>query len=160
MASIKYDFSVDKKDANKQWTFKDVRVDLHDKLLYQPKNNEKVYKSDIEVNYDFDAIEGAIYNIFLFNKGERILRPDFGNSLYQFLYEPITQLTADRIAKEIRTMFDKWEPRVTITGIQVIPNPDQNEYRVVVGYYVSALLEQMPPEGLKFEFTANARRSS
>lgn len=148
MGSLIFNLSVDKKSAVKTWTFKDVIP-----TLLSDSNLR-----DVKANYDFDAIEGAIYNMFLFTQGERILRPDFGNSLYQFLYEPITPLTADRLAKEVRSMFTKWEPRVSIIGISVLPDEDNNTYRVIVAYSVPALEDKMPRGGLKFEFTANARR--
>lgn len=148
MASLVFDYSVDQKSAVKTWTFKDAIPTLPSDTSLR----------DVKVNYDFDAIEGAIFNMFLFTQGERILRPDFGNSLYQFLYEPITPLTADRIAKEVKNMFQKWEPRVSIIGVQVVPDEDHNTYNVIVAYTVPALENKMPKGGLQFQFTANARR--
>ena len=37
---------------------------------------------------DINAIRNGLVNIFSWRRGERIILPEFGNTLYRFLYEP------------------------------------------------------------------------
>ena len=129
MASLNYDLSISNGTITRNYTYKDVKVDVADK----PNNR------DIEDNLDYQAIEGGIFNLFLFNQGERIINPEFGNSLYKYLYEPISELTARKIGEEINLMFTRWEPRVKIEAINIEQDPDQNQYNVEVQYTVPSL---------------------
>lgn len=65
-------------------------------------------------------------------KGERPLLPTFGIDLYRYIGEPIVPNTAESIAREIQQGINRWEPRVTIKNIFVIPNPDQLIYNILL----------------------------
>lgn len=144
MPSLVFDLNLDKKDISKQWTYKDADTAF---TIDRTSRNINAYE-------DIEAIESSIYNMFLFAKGERIIQPEFGNSLYIYLYEPISDLTAKRIGQGIFDMFEKWEPRVNIVNIVVTPFYDQNTYSVEVDYTVPTLSDQV----IKFNYAMNARR--
>jgi len=145
MGSIVYDLSLGKKDAVIDYTYKDIKIDVK-------KTNSN---RDIEVSKDFEAINNGIYNLFLFELGERIINPEFGNSLYKYLYEPINDGTAQAIGEEILNMFENWEPRVNILNILITPDEDANTYSVEITYNVPSLRgEQI----LSFNTALNARR--
>ena len=143
-SSIIFDVSSHDKTVEKNYTFKDVAVDM----------TIDIANRDIEDNIDLRAIEGGITNIFLFAKGERIIQPEFGSSIYQHLYEPINEFTAEKIVRSIREDFERWEPRVNIVKIDVTPYEDQNTVYVQVFYTVPALGDSV----LTFEASLNARR--
>lgn len=144
MGNIVFDVGLTEKTVNKQWTFKDLHVDV------QKQYNER----DIRDSKDSLAIQNGITNMFMFDRGERIIQPEFGNSLYKYLYEPITETTAKKIGNEIYNMFERWEPRVEITKLSVIPFPDQNQYNIEVKYTVPSLNNAR----LVFSTAVNARR--
>ena len=145
MASIIYDLSLNNKTVTKNFTYKDITTDLNTTL-----NNR-----DIDVSTDYQAIQNGINNLFLFVQGERILQPEFGNTIYKYLYEPINDTTALSIVNEIRDMFNKWEPRVTINKLNVIPKEDENTYLIQILYSVPSLNNQ---KILAFNTAVNMRR--
>ena len=56
---------------------------------------------DILIDYDLGAIKNSIRNIFTTKKGQKILNPDFGCSLEQYLFTPISEANAKVIGGEI-----------------------------------------------------------
>ena len=95
--------------------------------------------------YGFDdltdtmAIKSAIHNILSFRQGQRILLPDFGNTLYRFLYKPINKDVSSIISSEVRDMITKWEPRISITHVKVISNIQDRSFTIRVDYHINAL---------------------
>ena len=88
--------------------------------------------------------------MFLFVPGENILFPDFGNNLYKYIYEPMLDITADKIRNEILTMFKKWEPRVVIQSLMIFPKEDENQYDIEIVYIVPTLDKN---QSLRFNIT-------
>lgn len=111
--------------------FKSKDIDIPVKL------NDNNY--DIAQLTDTDSILNGINNIFHWYKGERILNPEFGNPLLEYVYEPINERTSKNIAVAMKNAIELWEPRVSLDMVQVTPNPDTQEYHVVVKYSVPIL---------------------
>ena len=80
-------------------------------------------------------------NIFNTNPGERFLVPEFGSNLRRYLFEPITDMTAQKIGSEIVTAIETWEPRVTIDIVRVIGRPEQHEYEVTISLIINLIKE-------------------
>ena len=129
MASLNIDLSIATNTTSTEYTYRDIKPEF----TINPTTN------DIDVNDDYAAIEGGIYNMFLFKQGERKINPEFGNSLYKYLYEGVTDLTANKIGNEIYTMFDRWEPRVKINDIKITPDTDNNTYYIAILYSIPSL---------------------
>ena len=146
MAAVIFDLSLGEKTIHKSWTFKDLKT-----ADFTNDNKNR----NIKIVTDGDAIQNSINNMFLFKRGERIIQPEFGNSLYEYLYEPVNENTAKKLGKAILDMFERWEPRVEITGVQINPNPDQNLFQIEVVYTVPSLGNNV----LKFNTAVNQRRS-
>jgi len=93
-----------------------------------------VESNDIVVDYDIQAIQNSVRNIFTTRKGQKILNPAFGSSLEQYLFEPVNQIYGRAIGQEILESIQAFEPRIEITKVKVDPYPDENAYRVSVAY--------------------------
>jgi phage baseplate assembly protein W len=145
MAAVVFDLSLGEKTIHKEWIFKDIKTS---DFTSDKKNR------NIKVAVDYEAIQNSINNMFLFAKGERIIQPEFGNSLYEYLYEPVNELTAKKLGQAILSMFEKWEPRVVISNIFIDPLPDENTFYVEVEYSVPSIGN----ETLKFDTAVNQRR--
>jgi hypothetical protein len=61
--------------------------------------------------------------------GERLMREDFGCGLRQYLFEPNTVTTRQRIQDSITLAIARWEGRVSVDGVTV--DPDDNDPRRV-----------------------------
>jgi phage baseplate assembly protein W len=145
MGAVIFDLSLGEKTIHKQWTFKDIKTA---DFTSDRKNR------NIKVALDKNAIQNSINNMFLFTKGERVLIPNFGNSLYEYLYEPVSELTAKKLGQAILSMFELWEPRVQIINIIVEPRPDENTFIIEVEYTIPSIGN----ETLKFDTAINQRR--
>lgn len=98
------------------------------------------YKLDKLV--DIKSVQNSIDNIFSWTPGERILNPEFGNRLYQYLYEGINQYNEEQIVAEIRNCVSRWEPRVTITNITNVSEVSDTEDNTIIlniEYYINGL---------------------
>jgi phage baseplate assembly protein W len=145
MGAVIFDLSLGEKTIHRNWTFKDIK---------SSDFSSDVKNRNIKVAIDYSAIQNSINNMFLFAKGERILQPEFGNSLYEYLYEPVNEMTAKKLGQAILSMFERWEPRVVITNIFIDPIPDQNLFYIEVEYTVPSIGN----ETLKFDTAVNQRR--
>ena len=145
MAAVVFDLSLGEKTIHKEWIFKDIKTS---DFTSDKKNR------NIKVAVDYEAIQNSINNMFLFAKGERIIQPEFGNSLYEYLYEPVNELTAKKLGKAVVKMIEDWEPRVNILNVDVQAYPDDNLFYISVTYTIPALSNDV----LKFETAVNQRR--
>ncbi|MEV1319952.1 GPW/gp25 family protein [Micromonospora arborensis] len=66
--------------------------------------------------------------------GERVMRPDFGCGLRQYLMEPNTPATRAAIAREVDAALRAFEPRVMVTDVDVAPTDDPAVVLVSIGY--------------------------
>lgn len=80
---------------------------------------------------DVNAVKNAIHNIFSWIPGERILDPEFGNKIRQYLYDGITENTSEQITVEIQHAVEKYEPRAQIDSITRIDNIQDNENNTI-----------------------------
>ena len=73
-----------------------------------PNVNGNIYKdiaAPLPTNFaaltDVNAIKQSIDNIFTWRLGERIINPGFGNIIYNYVYEPITDITLKNLRSDI-----------------------------------------------------------
>jgi hypothetical protein len=57
-------------------------------------------------------------------RGERVMLPEFGAGLGDFLFQPNTTATHARLAHAIRLELARWEPRITVSAVDVTADPD------------------------------------
>jgi phage baseplate assembly protein W len=68
--------------------------------------------------YDED-IRQSIRIILGTNPGERVMRPDFGAGLRDFVFEPIDPTTMHRVQTRVQEALIDWEPRIDVTQVDV-----------------------------------------
>ena len=66
-----------------------------------------------------DELEQALRILFLTDRGERIMRPDFGCGLGEFLFENIRADLEAQIVVEVKRCILRYEPRVTLLAVDV-----------------------------------------
>jgi len=143
MANVPFNVGFGNRTINRDHKFKDLALDIR----VDPIDR------DIKDLTDISAINNSVANLFFWRQGTRILLPEYGNSLYQYLAEPINPLTARNIGNEIQNLFEQWEPRVLVENITIIPNADQHEYNITIFYSVPAF----PTRNLQFTTVLNQR---
>lgn len=97
---------------------------------------------DVRPVKDDEAIKNSIRNIILTRRGEKPFNPDFGCGMEAYLFEPADAITKLKIGREIEFSISRLEPRVKLTEIRVVDNPDNNAYNItVVGSIVNSQRE-------------------
>ncbi|KAF5436625.1 hypothetical protein C5S35_08235 [Candidatus Methanophagaceae archaeon] len=66
-----------------------------------------------------EDIKESIRIILSTSKGERVMRPDFGCSIYEFVFATINTTTIGLIEASVREALTLWEPRIELTNVNV-----------------------------------------
>jgi phage baseplate assembly protein W len=77
-----------------------------------------------------DALKNSLYNLFTTTPGEKILTPDYGLDLRQYLFAPATVEVAENIRDEIYRQVRVYEPRVKLTDVHITIFEDVNEFDI------------------------------
>lgn len=52
-------------------------------------------------------------------KGERVMRPDFGCGIHEYVFATIDTTTRNLIASTVREALVEWEPRIDVLNVDV-----------------------------------------
>jgi len=86
--------------------------------------------------YEEDISE-AIWIIIATSKGERVMRPDFGSGIYEFVFAPINTSTIGLVENSIREALILYEPRIELLGVEVsAEKADEGKLLISVDYRV------------------------
>ena len=66
-----------------------------------------------------ESVRQSILIILGTAKGERVMRPDFGCSIYDLVFEPNSPATAGRVSQAIQEALLIFEPRIDVLDVQV-----------------------------------------
>lgn len=77
------------------------------------------------------AVMNSLRNIFTWIQGERILNPEFGETISKYLYQGITQFNVEQIMSEIKRLTSVWEPRVNIVEVVDVSKVEDTEDNTV-----------------------------
>jgi phage baseplate assembly protein W len=91
---------------------------------------------DLIVKKDDAAIKQAVVNLLLTSKGERPFQPQLGSNLRRLLFETLDVVTAGEIATNIRETLKRYEPRISITSIDVDANFESNGFDVALEFEI------------------------
>lgn len=91
---------------------------------------------DLVVKKDDAAIKQAIVNLLLTSKGERPFAPNLGSDLRTLMFEPLDVATAGEISSNIRETLRNYEPRISVLGIEVDANFEDNGFDVALEFEI------------------------
>ena len=72
-----------------------------------------------------EDIRQAILIILLTGEGERVMRPEFGAGLGDFVFEPVNPTTLAAIERRVRDALVDWELRIDVLGVSVTADPSR-----------------------------------
>jgi uncharacterized protein len=64
-----------------------------------------------------EDIKEAIWIILDTAKGERVMRPDFGCGIHDFVFESISAAKRNQIEQSVKEALTIWEPRITLLNV-------------------------------------------
>ena len=114
----------------------------------ESSRSAKVYK-DLNLNFtkhpvkqtlnpltDVAAIKRSVRNLVMYNHYEKPFHPEIGSGVRDLLFENMTPFVSNTLRKLIEDTITNFEPRVTLAGVIVNPNFDNNQYEVTVEFYI------------------------
>jgi phage baseplate assembly protein W len=75
--------------------------------------------TDVPLVEHEEDIRQAVRIILETGRGERVMRPDFGAGLNEFLFEPIQTTTMALIRHRVEESLISWEPRIRVESVEV-----------------------------------------
>ena len=96
----------------------------------------KGVSKDISKVTDIQAVKRSVRNLVLLNHYEKPIHPEIGSGVRDMLFEPMTPITANILARKIEDVIENFEPRAKLIGVRAQPNLDRNEYEVTIEFYV------------------------
>ena len=86
----------------------------------------------------------AIVAILCTAQGERVMRPEFGSSIHEFVFAPNNATTAGLIAYQVQEALARWEPRIEVTEVDVQPDPlEPSRVLIDIQYLVKATNDEV-----------------
>ena len=97
---------------------------------------KKSSDSDISKVTDIQAVKRSIRNLVLLNAYEKPFHPEISGGVREMLFELMTPITAQIIAKQVENVINNFEPRARLVGVRVQPDLDRNLYELTIEFYV------------------------
>jgi phage baseplate assembly protein W len=87
---------------------------------------------------DEEDVRQSILIILQTNRNERVMRPDFGAGLRDFLFEPVNTTTMALVQTRVQESLIDWEPRIDVKSVDVSTRDPQNVLLIDIAYSVRA----------------------
>ena len=97
---------------------------------------KKSSNSDVQEITDVKAVKRSIRNLVLLNHYEKPFHPEIASGVRDMLFELMTPVTAQILARKIEDVIQNFEPRARLISVTALPNLDRNEYEVSIEFYV------------------------
>ena len=97
---------------------------------------KKSSNSDVQDITDIKAVKRSIRNLVLLNHYEKPFHPEIASGVRDMLFELMTPVTAQILARKIEDVIQNFEPRARLISVTALPNLDRNEYEVTIEFYV------------------------
>jgi hypothetical protein len=84
-------------------------------------------------------VHQSIRIILATNPGERVMRPDFGAGLNDFVFEPVSTTTMHQLQTRVQEALVNWEPRIDVQQVSVTADPVQRSLLLIdISYQIRA----------------------
>lgn len=78
-----------------------------------------------------DRIQAAIWTILSTSPGERLMLPNFGAGIQEYVFESNGPILWARLESAVRTALTQWEPRIQVVSVQASASPDPDQVSLV-----------------------------
>ena len=103
---------------------------------------------------DAAAVKRSVRNLVQYGFYEKPFHPEIGSGVRDLLFENMTPFVANNLSKQIEEIITNYEPRALLANIEVIPRFDNNQYEVIVEFYI----QNAPAELVDLSFTLERLR--
>jgi len=91
---------------------------------------------DVTRKYDEASIKQSVKNLILTQNYERPFHSEIGSQVRAVLFEPVSPMTTMILQRSIEDVINNFEPRVTLTSVNVSPNIDNNAYNISIYFKI------------------------
>ena len=96
-------------------------------------------KGEIDMSEREQDIKEAIWVILSTSKGERVMKPDFGCGIHDFVFAAINTANIGLIESSVREALTIWEPRIILKDVSVSTEKvDEGQLLISIDYEVRA----------------------
>ena len=103
---------------------------------------------------DAAAVKRSVRNLVQYGFYEKPFHPEIGSGVRDLLFENMTPFVANNLSKQIEEIITNYEPRALLANIEVIPRFDNNQYEVIVEFYI----QKVPAELVDLSFSLERLR--
>jgi len=96
-----------------------------------PFNGKGVFKTTYTTK---DQIKANLINLLLTGVGERIMNPEFGTTLQNYIFEGINNNNSDALISSLQTSIATFIPQINVISITATPNTDYNLVDLYINY--------------------------
>jgi hypothetical protein len=97
------------------------------------------HRGGLALTHDRNELDQAIHIILTTSPGERVMRTTFGCRLQELVFAPNNTQTAVQARRCVEEALGMWEPRITVTQVNVQPDPQERERLLIfIEYEVKA----------------------
>lgn len=101
--------------------------DIDSRLRINPDGNVVVLRGS-------DVIKQSIKTILSTSPGERVMLPDFGAGIRDYLFEPMEPDTVEGMRNRIESSLENEEPRITIRNVDIRADRKNQTYEISIRY--------------------------
>lgn len=95
------------------------------------------HRGDIELSSAEDNIEENIRLVLGTAQGERVMRPEFGCAIHDYVFSTVDLTTLSLMEDAVRDALIRWEPRIDIEDIDARPDESRpNRVLIDIEYRV------------------------
>ena len=103
---------------------------------------------------DAAAVKRSVRNLVQMSEYEKPFHPEIASGVRDMLFENMTPFTAHALQTKITDVITNFEPRALLTSVEVVQRFDENQYEVVVEFYI----QNAPAELIDLSFTLERLR--
>ena len=97
---------------------------------------KKVSDQDVNKVTDVQAVKRSIRNLVLLNHYEKPYHPEIASGVSGMLFELMSPITGNIIARKIQHVIRNFEPRARLVSVRALPDMDRNSYEVIIEFYI------------------------
>ncbi len=88
-------------------------------------------QGEIAISRHEEDIRESIRIILGTAPGERVMRPDFGCGIHDYVFAPNNARTAGLVRHHVEEALSLWEPRIEVEEVQVAPDPSDRAVMLI-----------------------------
>jgi len=89
------------------------------------------YQGDVELSSAGANIRESVQIIIGTAKGERVMRPEFGCEVHDYVFAAADPATLSMIEDAVEEALIQWEPRIDVESVDAAPD-EENPNRVLI----------------------------